>query len=234
VPSRNGASVVLLHGAGSPRTAVLDQASTLGAHGYGVLLLDARGHGNSAGRGMDFGWYGERDVAAALDFVAGRPGVASDRIGVVGLSMGGEVAIGAAGSDPRVRTVVAEGATNRVAADKGYLAAYGVRGQIQRGIDWATYAVAGLLTAAPQPPPLRESAADAQSDGTPTPMLLITAGNVDTERLAATYIEQAAPEAVEIWTVPGSGHTGGLRTDPEEWERRVVGFLAASLDDSNP
>ena len=79
--------------------------------------------------------------------------MAPDRIGVVGLSMGGEEAIGAAGVDPRVRAVVAEGATNRVAADKGYLAAYGVRGQIQRGIDWATYAVAGLLTPAPEPDP---------------------------------------------------------------------------------
>lgn len=230
VPSRNRAALVLLHGAGSTRTAVLDQAAALGTHGYGLLLLDARGHGESAGRGMDFGWYGERDVAAALDFVAGRPGVAGDRLGVVGLSMGGEVAIGTAGSDPRVGAVVAEGATNRVAADKGYLAAYGVRGEIQRGIDWATYAVAGLLTAAPEPPALRESAADAQADGTPTPMLLITAGDLDSERLAAEYIHRAAPGAVEIWTVPGAGHTGGLRTEPGEWERRVLGFLDTTLD----
>jgi pimeloyl-ACP methyl ester carboxylesterase len=221
-----------VRGAGSTRTAVLDHAAVLGSHGYGVLLLDARGHGDSGGRGMDFGWYGERDVAAALDFVTGRPGVAADRIGLVGLSMGGEVAIGAAGTDARVRAVVAEGATNRVAADKGYLSAYGVRGDLQRGIDWATYAVADLLSPAHPPAPLRDSMVDAQADGTPTPVLLITAGKVDTARLAAEFIDDAAPDAVEIWTVPGAGHTRGLRTDPVAWETRVLGFLDAALGDS--
>ena len=229
VPSENGAAVVLLHGAGSTRTAVLDQAAVLGSHGYGVLLLDARGHGASGGRGMDFGWYGERDAAAALDFLTGRPGVAADRIGVLGLSMGGEVAIGIAGIDSRVHAVIAEGATNRVASDKAYLAAYGWRGDIQRGIDWGTYAIADLLSAAPKPAPLRDSVISTQADGTPTPMLLITAGKVDTERLAAERLRRAAPDAVEVWTVPGAGHTAGLRTRPAEWQQRVLDFLATTL-----
>ncbi|HEX2895418.1 MAG TPA: alpha/beta fold hydrolase [Marmoricola sp.] len=230
VPSRNGAAVLLLHGAGSTRTSVLDQAAVLGRHGYGVLLIDARGHGESGGRGMDFGWYGESDATAALDFLTTRAGVDAGRIGIVGLSMGGESAIGAAGVDPRVRAVVAEGATTRVAADKAFLsAAYGVRGDLQRGIDRATYAVAGLLTAAPQPASLRDSVVAAQADGSPTPMLLITAGTVDTERLAAEYLDRAAPDAVERWTVPHAGHTGGLRTAPTEWKRRVLGFLDTAL-----
>lgn len=229
VASNNGAAVVLLHGAGSTRTAVLDQAAVLGSHGYGVLLLDARGHGGSGGRGMDFGWYGERDVAPALDFLTGQPDVAADRIGVVGLSMGGEVAIGAAGADSRIRAVVAEGATSRVAADKAYLSAYGLAGAIQRGMDRGTYAVAGLLSPAPQPAPLRDSVVDAQTDGTPTPILLITAGSVDDERLAATMLDRAAPDAVEVWTVPGAEHTNGLRTRPTQWKQRVLGFLDAAL-----
>jgi dipeptidyl aminopeptidase/acylaminoacyl peptidase len=229
VPGENEAAVVLLHGAGSTRTAVLDHAEVLASHGYGVLLLDARGHGGSDGRGMDFGWYGERDVAAALDFLGDRPEVSPDRLGVVGLSMGGEEAIGAAGADPRVRVVVAEGATHRVAADKAYLSEYGLRGDLQRMIDRGTYAVAGLLSAAPEPPPLRESVAATQADGTPTPILLITAEEVETELLAAQLLDRAAPDAVEIWTVPGAGHTGGLRTQPDEWGRRVLAFLDAAL-----
>jgi hypothetical protein len=63
-----------------------------------------------------------------------------DRIGVLGLSMGGEDAIGAA--DPAIRAVVAEGATHRTAADKaGYLPG-GITGTIQRGMDRLTYGVA--------------------------------------------------------------------------------------------
>lgn len=46
---------------------------------------------------MDFGWYGERDAGAAVDFLTDAPGVAPHGVGLVGMSMGGEEAIGAAG-----------------------------------------------------------------------------------------------------------------------------------------
>ncbi len=224
VPSHNGAAVALLHGAGSTRTATLGQAEALADAGYGVLLVDARGHGESDGRGMDFGWWGERDTAAAVDFLVDRPDVSDDRIGLVGLSMGGEVAIGAAGQDDRVAAVVAEGATNRVAADKDYLDAYGFRGHLQQGVDRVTYAVAGLLTAAPEPAPLRDSVRASTA-----PLLLITAGDVETERLAALRLRAAAPERVQVWTVPGSGHTQGLATEPLAWRERVLAFLDDAL-----
>jgi uncharacterized protein len=118
VLSRNRAAVVLLHGAGENRTATLPQASVLTRHGYGVLAVDARGHGRSGGRGMDLGWYADRDVSAAVDYLRHRGDVDGSRVAVLGLSMGGEEAIGAAAADPRVRAVVAEGATGRTAADK--------------------------------------------------------------------------------------------------------------------
>ena len=75
---------MLLHGAGETRAATLPQADVLAHHGYGVLLLDARGHGDSGGRGMDAGWYGDDDVRAAVDFLVGRPGVDPGRIAVLG------------------------------------------------------------------------------------------------------------------------------------------------------
>ena len=128
LPSQNGAAVALLHGSGGNRTSVLDHAAVLFLHGYGVLLFDARGHGLSGGTAMDFGWYGETDTRAATTYLLGRPDVAEGRVGAVGLSMGGEEAIGAAGVDRRVRAVVAEGATNRVFGDKGWLVRYGLRG----------------------------------------------------------------------------------------------------------
>ena len=232
VPQRNGAALALLPGAGSTRTSVLDHARVLAAAGYGVLLVDARGHGESDGRGMDFGWYGERDAAAAVDFLVDQPGVDDERVGLVGLSMGGESAIGAAGTDPRVHAVVAEGATNRVAADKEFLVeAYGTRGALQQGVDRLTYAVAGLLTGAPQPESLRDSVSAMSADRPRTPLLLIAAGDVETESLASAFLRTAAPASVDTWTVPGSGHTQGLETAPVAWQQEVVGFLDASLAD---
>jgi pimeloyl-ACP methyl ester carboxylesterase len=228
VPSRNGAAVALLHGAGSTRSAVLDQAAVLAGHGYGVLLYDARGHGSSAGRGMDLGWYGERDAAGAVDFLVDQPDVSPGRIGLVGLSMGGEQAIGAAGVDDRVAAVVAEGATNRTADDKGFLSAYGARGEVQQWVDHLTYGVVDLLTDAPTPDPLRHAVGTATGRSDPTAFLLVAAGGVETEPLAADFISGDSTD-VEVWTVPGAGHTRGLRTAPEDWERRVIGFLDEHL-----
>ena len=98
---------MLLPGAGSTRTAVLAQAAVLARHGYGAILVDTRGHGRSGGHAMDFGWWGDRDIAASVSFLASQPGVHAGAIALLGESMGGEQALAAAGSDPRIRAVVA-------------------------------------------------------------------------------------------------------------------------------
>jgi hypothetical protein len=41
----------------------------------------------------------------------------------------------------------------------------------------------------------------------------------------------AAFDPKGIWEVPGSGHTGGIQTQPEEYERLVVGFYDRVLLD---
>ena len=46
--------------------------------------------------------------------------------------------------------------------------------------------------------------------------------------LNETFYE-AAGEPRELWLVPGAGHTGGIEAQPEEYERRVVGFFDRAL-----
>ena len=60
---------------------------------------------------MDFGWYGDEDVAGAVSFLVEQRDVDPERIGAVGMSMGGEEAIGAAAADSRIRGVLACPAT---------------------------------------------------------------------------------------------------------------------------
>jgi fermentation-respiration switch protein FrsA (DUF1100 family) len=224
VPSTNHAAVVAVPGAGSTRTGTLDQAAVLAGHGYGVLMVDPRGQGRSGGRAMDAGWYGNRDISAAVRFLRHQPGVNRSRIGVLGLSMGGEEAIGAA-ADPAIRAVIAEGATHRTAADKaGYLPG-GVTGAIQRRMDRLTYGVAALLSSAPEPRTLRSAIASARQ----TPLLLIAGGRAVDEPEAVAYLRAAAPDRVQTWTVPGASHTRGLATAPAEWTARVTAFLDWAL-----
>ena len=93
--------------------------------------------------------------------------------------------------------------------------------QLERVQDLVTDA----LTSASLPTSIRaavETSADAR-------YLLITAGDVADEGHAAAYLATGAPERVQIWTVPDSGHTGGLETRPEEWQRRVIAFLTEAL-----
>jgi fermentation-respiration switch protein FrsA (DUF1100 family) len=225
VPSTNGAAVVLCHGAGSTRSSVLAQAAVLARRGYGVLMVDARGHGGSGGRAMDFGWYGDLDIRAAVDVLTRRPDVKDGRIGVVGLSMGGEEAIGALGADDRIRAVVAEGATNRVAGDKAWLSdALGLRGWLQEQLDRLTYGATDLLTPASPPPTLRSSAAVAA----PRPVLLIASADSFEEAGAARFIAAGSPASVTVWLAPG-GHTGALAAAPTEWGGRVGAFLDGAL-----
>ncbi len=231
IPSRNGAAVAVLHGAGSTRSAVLDHAVVLARHGFGVLLFDARGHGRSTGRAMDFGWYGDADIAAALSYLEAQRDVSAARMALVGMSMGGEEAIGALASDARIRAVVAEGATNRVSGDKAWLSdAYGWRGALQEGIDRLTYGAADLLTATTPPVTLRAAVAAVPAQ----PVLLIAGGAVTDEAKAGRYIQSASPGTVQLWVVPRAGHTQGLASDGAEWEHRVVSFLDAALTRPGP
>ncbi len=226
VPGTNGAGVVMMHGAGSTRSDVLDEAAALARAGYAAVLVDARGHGDSGGTAMDFGWYGDLDVAAGVDFLSTRDDVDAERIGVVGFSMGAEEAIGAAAADPRIRAVVAEGATARQAADKAWLSdVYGWRGWLQEQVEKAQYGVTDYLSEASPPTPLRSAVDQAGR----TRFLMITAGDVADEGHAAAYIEAAATDRVEVWNVDGADHIGGYDTRPDEWERRVVGFLDENL-----
>jgi dienelactone hydrolase len=231
VPSRTGAAVVLLHGAGSTRSSLLDHAAVLARHGFGALLVDARGHGTSGGRAMDFGWYGDHDVAAAVSWLRYAPGVDPDRIGAVGLSMGGEEALGALGAVPELRAVVAEGATGRVADDGAWLSGvYGWRGALQEGLDHLVFGLTDLLSSAAPPRSLRDAVRSAPR----TPVLLIAAGDVTDEAHAAATIHAASPATVEVWVAPDAGHTDALAVHPGEWERRVTGFLADALAPRSP
>lgn len=180
---------------------------------------------------MDFGWYGDEDVSAAVSFLSAQQDVDPTRIAAVGLSMGGEEAIGAAATDPRIAAVVAEGATNRVAADKAWLVdEHGWRGTVQQGIDRLTFGLTDLLTDADPPIALR----DAVRAAAPRPVLLIAAGTVSDEAPAGRFIQAGSPATVELWVVDGAGHTGALALDRDAWVARVDAFLTGALHPDGP
>ena len=85
LPSRNGAAVAVLHGTGSNRLGVADHARLLARHGYGVLIFDLHGHGESDGHSMSLPARLQQDADAALAYLRRRPDVRAGRIGIVGV-----------------------------------------------------------------------------------------------------------------------------------------------------
>ncbi|HWC25201.1 MAG TPA: alpha/beta fold hydrolase [Solirubrobacteraceae bacterium] len=224
-PSKNRAAVIIVHGGGGDRTGSRDQAALLARHGYGVLVYDARGRGESEGSPNAYGWGWEHDVAGALRFLRGRPDVDPERIGGLGLSTGADVLIEVAAERRDLAAVVGEGATVRSFADYR-----------KAGLDalapssWTLMAATRAFSGSAPGEPLKELVREIS----PTPLLLIAGGRGAAAPgggefgLSKMYAE-AAREPVEFWGLPAGRHTAAIRERPEEYERRVVGFFDDAL-----
>ncbi len=220
VPSKNGAAVISFPG----RKGTQKPARMLARHGYGVLLFDRRGEGESDGDPNGWGWAGHRDVTAAVRFLQRRPDVEADRIGGIGLSVGGEMMLEAAARSPGLEAVVSEGAGERSVRE--YL-------DMTVGDKWLglpSYAIlsAGIALFSNHTPP--PSLKDLVGRISPTPVFFVYGehGQPGERNLNPTYYEAAGrPKA--IWEVPDSGHVGGIDARPKEYERRVVGFFDRAL-----
>jgi uncharacterized protein len=108
-PSRRPA-VILVHGWGRNAERMLPYLAMLRPLGVHLLAFDARNHGASERDGHASMKKFSEDILAAVAFLAARRDVDGERLGVVGLSIGGSAAIHAAAREPRIRAVVTVGA----------------------------------------------------------------------------------------------------------------------------
>lgn len=108
--SKSMPAIIVLHGwapqgvRGASR--VEGWAQRLSEQGYVALALSMRGWPPSNGRD-DCGREQPDDVAKAADWLAALPGVNGDSIGILGFSLGGQVALLAGARSPRIKAIVA-------------------------------------------------------------------------------------------------------------------------------
>jgi uncharacterized protein len=217
VPTKNGATIVVIPGRKGPQK----PARLLAEHGYGVLLFDRRGEGESEGDPNGFGWAGTRDVQAAIAFLRDRPEVDEGRIGALGLSVGGEVLLQAAAESDGLQAIVSEGAGIRSVREAVDLP--GLDAWIATGVFGVATAATAAFTSDLPPPGLKDLSADIT---VPVFFIHATPGQGG-ENLTSVYYE-AASGPKELWAAEG-GHTGALDAEPQEYERRVVGFFDDAL-----
>ena len=218
VTSRNGGAVILY----PSRRSTLAQARMLVRHGYGVLLVDARGYDESEGDANAFGWDGRRDVDAAVAWLDRRHDVSRGQIGGMGLSVGGEVMLEAAASNTGLRAVVSEGAGARSVREH---LLRGPRGWLSLPEAAVQTAAVALLSGTSPPPPLTELLPRIA----PRPLLLVYAGRGGGgEELTLDYF-RAALQPKSLWKIEEADHVGGFEARPREYELRVVRFFDRAL-----
>jgi alpha-beta hydrolase superfamily lysophospholipase len=216
-----GGTIIFCHGHIGSMDPDLEYAPAFHDGEYNVLMFDFRGHGRSEGQRVSMGYHERLDLLGAVDYLKGR-GI--DRVGVLGFSMGGAVAISTAPQSEAIRAVVSDGAFARL----GSAIASGAR---ERGLPgwvaaWASPLIicsASLRLGAwlPKADPVR------WVDKIAPRALLIVHGGLDpyTSLAEVQELYAKAGEPKELWVVPEAGHRMVDKRRPDEYRARLLAFF---------
>lgn len=225
-------AVIVVHGInackGDPY--VLITASMLAQHGFSVLIMDMRNHGDSE---VDTGHMGVGnkeylDVLGAWDWLQTAQGFPAERIGVVGQSLGGGTTLIAFGQEPRLAAIWVDSPysdlqqiiTEELVRNNypTFLMPSGIWvARLARGED--------LLAHSPQ---------EAVRNNVGRPMFIVH-GDGDKRinvhhTLDLQTLAQQTNANLTTWVVPGADHIETMLLYPPEYEQRLTDFFTQALD----
>jgi uncharacterized protein len=212
-------AVVLLPGIRANRLSMVERAQFLHRAGYSVLLIDFQATGETKGDHITFGWKESRDVLAAVKFV--HEAGATNCVAIIGSSLGG-VATLLATPPLRADAVVLEevyptieiATRNRL---ENYLGTFGrtLTPLLLNQLQWR------LGISASQLRPIDHI-------GEVTCPIFILGGEKDlnTRPVDTQTLFERARANKQLWLVPNAGHVDLHRAAREEYEKRVLAFLA--------
>jgi len=222
----NGRDVVLLHGIGSNRQDMVALGDLFLRLGYSALEPDLRGHGESGGLAT-YGVLEADDVRVWLDWLdktAEHAGHTPHICGY-GASLGGAVLLASLKQETRFSAVVAESAYS----DFPSIADERVARVLSTGWKWIAgpFVDSGIAWARWHDGiDLRRASPTTGLRNTTVPVLLIHGLADDRTSPDNSRRLAAANPAVQLWLVPGSGHTAAWRTAKTEFETRVTGWFS--------
>ncbi|MGQ0609429.1 MAG: alpha/beta hydrolase [Chloroflexota bacterium] len=218
----SGPTVVVAHGWGSNKSAMLDRAAVL-HDAYNLLILDFRNHGQSTDAATTQGVREADDLRAMIDWLEREKG--PERIAVLGVSMGGATALAEAAGDDRIDGVIVESVHATLAhAAQARLAGAGYPASLPGS--WAILLGAlirtGVDVSAIDPVRTVERLDE-------RPLLLIhgeadgSIGPEDAGSLVAAAAEAGSP--TELHVCPAAGHGQSDEVCAEDYGGWVLGFL---------
>ncbi len=227
-------TIIMVHGLHDNREALDGGLLTLSAafvhRGFAILVFDFRGHGQSAPAPLSMGYFEQRDVLGAVDFLRSGPLPYPDlghphAIGGWGISMGGATMLLAAAHEPAIRGVVADSA---YAAFVPLLERNSLMpGPIIPGVMLAMQMLYGINFDAVRPMNVVASIAprplffiEGTSDG------LVPPWNMNLLAAAARSVPDAH---VQTWLVPGANHIQSYDVMGNVYVQRVAAFFTHVL-----
>jgi dipeptidyl aminopeptidase/acylaminoacyl peptidase len=228
VPSQNGAVIMMQHGYKSTRKELLNEAEMMYRHGYGILLMTVRAHDQSDGEMITFGLNEVNDLEAWYQYLIARDDIDLDKIGILGNSYGGMLAIQYAAQNENIRAVVADCAFSSLNDT--------VSTSVEYFTDLPAFPFAPLIVFwAERETGFKTEDIDATkwiAQLSPRPVFLMQGGaDVVISADSGQRLYDAAGEPKELWFDPELGHVKFDTERAEEFERRVSEFFDKYLLD---
>ena len=223
-------TIIQVHGENNNRAMVLDIDAALARQGIAVLTYDSRGNGESSAAPGGGGYFEQRDILGAVDFLRSGPLPYPDlgrpkAIGGWGISVGGDALIYAAAQEPAIKAIVVDSAYATLAE---YMErAYGPFVVFIPGTRYAAMTFYGLDYGSVRP-------VDVIAKIAPHPIFLVQ-GAADIDILPSNMAElaaaaSAAPGAhVQTWLVPKAHHIQAYNLVRNTYVDRLVTFFDTEL-----
>ncbi len=222
----NGDAILLLHGLGDNRIGMTGYAQLFLAHGYEVLLPDARGHGVSGGALATYGLLERNDIHQWLDFLT-----AQDHPHCIfgfAESMGAAQLLQSLDTHPHFCAVAAESpfANFREIAYDRMGQPFHMGPWVGRSFLRPLIEVAFLRARWKYQLNMQDISPEDSVATTTIPVLLIH-GQVDSNiPVRHSRIIHARNPNTQLWEVPAADHCGAISAAPQEFERRLLAWFA--------
>lgn len=222
----NNQAVILAHGFRNTGDDMGKLAQMYYERGFDILLPDARGHGESAGDYIGYGWHDRLDYLDWIDLLIEEYG--AEDIILHGNSMGAATVLMTSGEDlpEEVKGIIADSGYSTVKDELAHQLKhlYGLPA-------FPLLDVTSVITKVRAGYMLGEASAIAQVEENDLPLFIIHGEDDDLvpTEMAHEIFEVAGGEK-ELWLVPETGHTKAFDNVTEEFQERVGKFIDQVID----